>query len=223
MGFLDEIADFADEDDVLEAGKGCPDLRDLALVEHGRGDEDLAATDGHALVDGFGAERGEERAEDAAVLERADCCDVELGDAFREGEDGVAGADFEVTEHVRERIARQFEILVGEVAALALAAQPADSYAVAAAGGDVPVDGEVGDVDVARRIAEEFAAGVIPSERRNCRGVVAQVWSDTQGPGGLPDRRPVHRALGHASSTILQRVRGDSVPEPGRQPYGRPS
>ena len=80
---------------------------------------------------GSGPNCGEQRAEDAAVLERAERRDVQLGDPPGEHADDVALADPERGEHVREAVGQVAEVGVGEVAHVAVLAEPAHREVVA--------------------------------------------------------------------------------------------
>ena len=63
------VPGFANDQHVFQLRQRCSQVVDLApLVERGSGDEHAALTDGEALMNRFGAESREKRAEDTAVF-----------------------------------------------------------------------------------------------------------------------------------------------------------
>jgi len=86
-------AALADEQHVFQLGQPPPQVNDLSPVQRLRTHEHARPADPEARVDRLGPEGGEERAEDAPVLERAERGDVELGDPARESADEVVFPD----------------------------------------------------------------------------------------------------------------------------------
>ena len=109
------------------SGSCCAERRHLAPVERLRRHQHPGLTDRQARADRLGSERGEQRAEDAAVLERPERGDVELRNASGQGEHAVTTPHAETAEHVREAARQLARARVGVVADLALACRASGS------------------------------------------------------------------------------------------------
>ena len=112
-----------DDDDVLQVRQLREYLRDL-LAQVGLGDEHLRAAVLHAVAHRVRAERREERADDAAGLERPEDREVDLRHALHEGEDAGALLDAERAEDVGEFVGLAAHVVVGVGLLLAVLALP---------------------------------------------------------------------------------------------------
>ena len=103
---------------VLEArAASCAALSIFFLIQDIGRHEHLGACDVDPRLNRLRPERGEERREHAAVLQRAERRDVELGDAAGQHGDRVAFSDAQRCQHVREAVRLVAQVGVGEVAA----------------------------------------------------------------------------------------------------------
>jgi hypothetical protein len=91
-----------DKQDVPEVGQVGAHRGDLLAVQGSRGEQHPPLAEAQPLGHRLGAERGEERAEHAAVLERPEHADEQVGAPAEEGEDALAAADAERPQHTRE-------------------------------------------------------------------------------------------------------------------------
>ena len=144
-------------------------------------------------VDRLRPELREERAEDAAILERAEGSDVELRDAPGKHADEVALADTEPGQHVREAARLTPERGEGEIAHLAVLAEPAQGEMLRSGSRRVTVDGLVRDVQSpsAGKAVEGFPRP-LPEVGRTCRLVVLKVRNDLDRVVCLDDRGEHH-------------------------------
>ena len=141
---------------------------DLARVERGARDQHPCVAAREARADRLGSERGEERAEHAAVLQRAERRHVQLGNPPGQREDAVALAHAELAQRVREAARELGELGVADVARRALAAQEAQRGAARARPVRVPVHRLVRDVQAAARgQTVQRGARLLPREARN--------------------------------------------------------
>ncbi len=169
-----------DDDHMAQAGEISPDLCDLAPVERACGDQHAGVSQLEALADRLRTERGEERARDAAVLQRAEHGGVELGDAPRQHEDPLAPVDTEQVEHVREPRCGVVEGAVGQVDPPAVRARASGPRRRSGGCPRVAVDALVGDVQDSARKGLELGVGLVPAELGPHRCVVAQVGSGAE-------------------------------------------
>ena len=96
--------------------------------------------------------------------------DVQLRDAPRQHEYPLAATDAELGQHVGEAVRRRPQLDIGEIAALALTAEPAQRHALPAWACRVAVHGLVSDIQgaagqtvelTARRLPREFGTGAL--------------------------------------------------------------
>ncbi len=99
------------------------------------------------LTDRLGAERGEQRAEDRGVLERAERDDEDVEPATEQREHRLAGSHAEVVEHVGEGRTAVREVAVGGGADRLVRRHEPHRYLVSGAVEHVPVDRLVSDVE----------------------------------------------------------------------------
>ena len=163
-----------DDDDVLQVRELREYLRDL-LPQVGLGDEHPCAAVLHAVAHGVGAERGEERADDASRLERSEDGEVDLRYALHEGEDSGALLDAERIEDVGELVGLAAHVVVGVGLLLTVLALPEHGGLVGVAVDDVTVDGLVGEVEPAAGEEVDLLLHPGPVERRPRGRVVGEV------------------------------------------------
>jgi len=150
-----------------------------------------------ALPDRFGAERGEQRAEDAGVLERAQHGGIEGGAAAQEREDAFAAADAEAPQRRGETVALLGKVRVAQGVGAPVGADEPQRLAAAEAGRHVPVRRLVGDVQApASRQSGELPPGLVPAERGAGGVVIGQMGANPEAAGVLPDGRPAERGRG---------------------------
>lgn len=198
---------FADHDDMLQVRQTLAVARHLAPVEAFRGHEHLALTRAEARHDRLGAEGGEQRREDAEVLERPKRAQVKLGDAARQREHPIALADAEASQDVREPVGLVPERGVAEVPDSAVPAEPAERQVVCEWPGGVTIDRLVRDVEAAAAGQPvEHEPGRVPREAAAGAIVVREVRTEPQRLQAFRDRRIGVRALpgacGHRFQTI---------------------
>jgi len=161
-----------------------------------------------ALPDRFGAERGEQRAEDAGVLERAQHGGIEGGAAAQEREDAFAAADAEAAQRRGEAVAPLGEIPIGQGVGAAVGPDEPQRLAAAESGHHVPVRRLVRDVQApAARQARELPPGLVPAERGAGGDVIGQMGPDPEAAGVLPDGRPAERRRGSCRHGYIGRPR----------------
>jgi hypothetical protein len=180
------------DDDVLEVGEVAADLFHL-LVEGGSGDEHAGATVLKAVTDGLRPEGGEERPDDAEVLEGTEDGGVELRGAVHEDEDAVGLLNVEAAQDVREFVRHALQVRVGVVFHVALGADPAEGDFVRGLVG-VAVDCFVGEVEAAAvGKAVQLGADVLPGVGGAARLPIVEVRRDGElVQRWLDDRLVVH-------------------------------
>src|SRR5581483_12187698 len=102
------------------------DRRHLARIKTRSGDERGTCADGDARRNGLRAERGEQRRNHATALERAEDCDIELGNAAAQDEHALARGYAEIRQYVSEAAGFAIQLRIGEFARSAGSAEPAD-------------------------------------------------------------------------------------------------
>ncbi len=183
------------------------DLGHLAAVQRLGGDQDTPPTQVKALSDGRGPEGGEQRAQDAAVLQGSDDRHIEVRHAGEQHVDPGPGGHTQPVEGVREPARALGQLAVGQVAALPLAIHASQGDMVAAGPGRVAVHRLVGDVEpTAVREPVERLARPIPGERGALGVVVGHVGGGIARGRTLVDRLPRHRSpLAHDMSNAPDR------------------
>jgi len=181
----------ADEQDVFEAWERRSERFDLLPIQRVGGDEDLRACDADPRLNRLGAEGGEERREDAAVLQRAERGDVELWNPAGEHRDGVPLADTERAQDLGEAAGLVAEIAVREVATGALPGNPPQRHAVPPGPSRVAVDRFMSDIQ-SPALGEpvERLASRGPGKFRTRPLVVQQIGHDRPIVRRLVERRP---------------------------------
>ena len=109
-----------DEQDVPEFRERVAEMGDLLAVKRPGGDQRPAGAELQPLADGFRAERGEQRAEDAGVLEGAQHRNVQRRSAPGEREDPLAAPDAEARAAPRQTGGLLGEVGVGQRVAAAV-------------------------------------------------------------------------------------------------------
>ncbi len=137
----------------------------------------LSPAERDALADRLGPERGEERRDDRAELERAQHRDVELRNPAQQGEHRVARAHAQRREPVRHSVGLLVQRAVCHLAARSVLAEPdqGDPFTVVAPG--MAGHRFVGDVQSAARQTVERVARLVPGERAPSLLVVARGWA----------------------------------------------
>ena len=137
----------ADQQDVLEVGQLVAHRGDPAPVERLGGHEHPPVAQRQPLPDRLGAEGGEQRRDDGAVLECAEHGDVQRGDAPGEGEDTVARPDTEAGQDVGEPVGLPAQVAVGHLLHAAGVVHEAQGDVLGPTVACVAVDGLVRDVE----------------------------------------------------------------------------
>ena len=185
------IAVGVDQQDVPQVRELPAELGDLPAVQRPGGDQRPAGAQHEALPHGLGAERGEQRAEHARVLERAEHGDVQGRPAAGEGEDPFAAADAEAAQDPGEAVGLFGEFGVAQRMGAAVGPDEPQGLPAGAAAGRVPVHRLVGDVEAAAPgESGQGAAGLIPGEGRARRVIIHQVRPDPETADVFGDRRP---------------------------------
>ena len=135
------------QQDVLQRRHAVTPLGDLAFVERVRRHQHLARAEIYARGDGLRAKGREQRRDHRTVLQAAQYRDVEFRDAAGEDEQPVALADAEVSQYVGEAVGQPRQLAVTHDAFWRSPADEAKCLPLRLAGGDVPVDGFMGNVD----------------------------------------------------------------------------
>src|SRR3990172_12129328 len=146
---------------MLEVRELAADLL-YARPEVGACDQHLRAAVLEAVLHGFGAERGEEGADDGTELQGAKGGEIALGDALQEHEDPVALLDAEAAQAVGGLVGAGYH--PGERVSLFLAvlAHPEHRGLVAPMGLEMTVKAFVSHVDTAAGQAIQLAADAVP-------------------------------------------------------------
>ncbi len=173
--------------DMRQIGQGSAQSDHLARVERGGGHQDPRLTDAHALMDGLGTESGKHGAEHAAVLERAQCAEVQRRDATHEGEHRITASHAEIGEHVGEAIGELAQPEIAEIVRRTLLVQPAQRDVCAPPRLDMAIDGFIGDIESAVRQTVDGGAGSCPAEVAAFGRIIGQMRPDLHAPGGLAD------------------------------------
>ena len=157
-------------------------------------DQHSAVTDLEALAYRLRPEGREEGAQNAAVLERAECRYVEFGHPGQQHENPVPDADPQVVKRPRKATGEVRELAVGDVAYAAVSVQAPKRDLASGRTDRVAVDGLVGHVDPACWKAVKVPPGRLPAEPGARRVVVDEVGRGRSGgPGTRGDRCPLHR------------------------------
>jgi hypothetical protein len=181
---------FAHEDQVIETGQLVTDPRDLAPVQAFGRDQHPAVADAESRLDRLGTEGGEQLAEHAEVLERAERGHIELGGAPHQREHPIAFGDPEASQDVGKSIGLLAERVVAEVPDGAVLADPAERQVTGKGPGGVAVDRLVRDIEPPPvRQALEHQSGGIPSEMMASAIVVGEVRTEPQLSLHFHDRR----------------------------------
>jgi hypothetical protein len=152
---------------------------------------DIAAL--QTLVKGFGAKGGEERAEDADVLEGPQGSEIEFRDPAGKHRNRIALADLQLPQNVGKSIALLLQVAVGEIEGVAVSAQPAQGQVIGERASRVPVHSRMGHVHaLAAGRAVELQAQGFPGKMRASLVVVQKMRRNFQRLDRFPDRRPVH-------------------------------
>ena len=115
-GIAGDLAPVTDQQHVREPGQArSRSSADLAAVQRRRRHQHPRVAETQSLLDRLGSERREQRAEHAAVLERAERRDVQLRDPTGEHEHPLAAPHAELLEHVGEAVGLSPELGVGEL------------------------------------------------------------------------------------------------------------
>ena len=180
------------EENVLEVGEVGADLL-YFLVEGGSGDENTGVAVLEAITDGLRSEGGEERSDDAEVLEGTEDGCIELWGAIHEYEDPVGFLDAEIAEGVGEPVGEALHIRVGIVFDGARGRDPTHRHLIGSVVG-VAVDRFVGKVEAAAVWeAVEFGADGIPVVCGATRFPVIEIGRDGELiERWLDDRLVVH-------------------------------
>ena len=166
--------------DEFEVWQAIEDRRHFAAVQQRCGHEDSDPADVHPLRDRVRSERREERCEGSMGLERAERRHVQVGNASGEGGDSRARPEVPSAHRVGEPARPPGQPGIGHVDGIVdvtrVATDEAERHPVAAALSDMPIDGEVGDVDTVGPAGPPIRAQrcphVVPVERRHGRVVV---------------------------------------------------
>jgi hypothetical protein len=154
---LGVLAGVLDDEDRLEALEVAHDLVD-GLLDGRRlalapgpvdGDERLGVGELHALLDRLGAEAAEDHVVRGADARAGEHGHDDLRDHRQVDADDVAGLDPVILQRVGEALDVAQEVVVGDVALLALLAAPVEGDALAQAVLDVAVQAVVGGVELA--------------------------------------------------------------------------
>jgi len=124
---------------------------------------------------------------------------VQRRNAAHEAEYPLVPADVERAQDIGEPVRQPRQFGVGEVAPPAVLAEPAQCQPFTVTSGDVPVHGDVGDVDGTARQAVQLAAGGLPGKISTGAGVVLEVRGDVEPPGRFLDAFPGHRETSSAA------------------------
>src|SRR6516162_11829522 len=151
-----------DQQHMLQRGKLMAPIDDLTPVEGCGCHKDLCFTDRHAGAHGFRAESREQRRENTAVAQCTQCRDVELGNPAEQTKHPLALADAEIVQQIGKTAAERQKPAIGDVAFLAVLAEPAQSKLLASPLGDLAVERMVGDVEPARH--SQLGADCLPGE-----------------------------------------------------------
>src|SRR5581483_5176457 len=139
------------------------------------GDERGTCADGDARRNGLRAERGEQRRNHATALERAEDCDIELGNAAAQDEHALARGYAEIRQYVSEAAGFAIQLRIGEFARSAGSAEPADRDVIRAPAYRMPAHGFVCDIDRTVRQTGQLRARSSPAEARACLVVASEV------------------------------------------------
>ena len=107
---------------VLQLRQSLPETGNFFLVLLHGGHQEAGIAPLQPLPDRFRSEGGKERAEDAHVLQSAECRKIEFGNAPRQGEHPLPPPHPECNEHIGKTAALSGEIGKGEVPHRAVAA-----------------------------------------------------------------------------------------------------
>ena len=115
------------------------------------------------LPDRFRTESGEQRAKDAAMLERTQSGNIEFGNASRQDKDTISFDQVQLLEDIGEAIAEAIQVAISEISHRAIHPQPAESEVITPWAGSMANHGFVGDVQpFAVRETVQFAAHRLP-------------------------------------------------------------
>ena len=119
----------------------------LAPVQRGRGHQHPGVTQAQPLLDRLRTEGGEQRAEDGAVLERAEGGDIQLRDPACEHEHALAGAHAEPGQDAREPVGLELQLRIGDLGRRVALAEETQRHRVGRRALRLAVDRLVRDVE----------------------------------------------------------------------------
>ena len=141
------------------------DRCDLAAIDDIRRDEHAHVADLQARFEGLGPECGEQRAIDAAGVERAERCAIELGQAPHERGDHLTAPDAQRTERIRETTHLGRQLPEGDLAHGKIDADDAQGHAIRPRAARVTPHRNISHVEGAAGTGVELAPRREPIER----------------------------------------------------------
>ena len=135
-----------DNEDSLQMRQPVPQQFHLRFVKLFGGDQEPGLAFLHSLEDRFGAEGGEEWAEDGPSLEGAQGGDVERGQPAGQRKGPVPLGDAQALQHVGKTISLLLEFTVGDIGCMAVFIQETESDMVSLSAQCMTINGLVRDI-----------------------------------------------------------------------------
>ncbi len=198
---------------MLKMGQRLKDAGHLALIQRFGRDQHLRLADRKAGANGLRPEGREERAEEGAMFQCAECRNVEFWNATGEDEHPVAFHDAEPLQCIGKSIGQIVEARIRIVLDLPAFPQPPDGGLLSERTGCMPHHRFMGDVEsLPLGQAIQFGARLLPRKLLSHRLVIVEIRDrlpvSSRFDDGVPRHCAVHTPRSLSESSFVARRRG---------------